>query len=72
MIRAAREALKGCDLLVSVGTSASVYPAAELPRLAVEQGAMTVEINLEDTPMSPLYRHRLRGKASEILAELDR
>lgn len=71
-LRAAREALKGCDLLVSVGTSASVYPAAELPRLAVEQGAMTVEINLEETPMSSLYRHRLRGKASEILAELDR
>ena len=71
-LRAAREALRGCDLLVSIGTSASVYPAAELPRLAVEAGAVTVEINLEETPMSHLYRHRLRGKASEVLAELDR
>jgi hypothetical protein len=31
---------------------------------------MTVEVNLEDTPVSHLYRHRLRGKASEILGQL--
>lgn len=70
VVRRATEALAGCDLLVSVGTSAVVYPAAELPRLAMRSGAMTVEVNLEDTPMSALYQHRLRGKASEILAEL--
>jgi hypothetical protein len=34
------------------------------------RGAPTVEINLEDTPMSALYKHRLRGKASDVLAEL--
>jgi hypothetical protein len=34
------------------------------------RGAMTVEVNLEDTPVSSLYRHRLRGKASEILSRL--
>lgn len=71
VVRRAREALEECDLLVSIGTSAVVYPAAELPRIAMQRGAVTVEINLEDTPVSPLYRHRLRGKASEILAELD-
>jgi NAD-dependent deacetylase len=70
VIRRAEAALAGCDLLVSVGTSAVVYPAAQLPRIAVAQGATTVEINLEDTPMSHLYQHRLRGKASEVLAEL--
>lgn len=68
----ARAALETCDLLVSIGTSAVVYPAAELPRIAVQRGAVTVEINLEDTPLSHLYQHRLRGKASEVLAELDR
>jgi NAD-dependent deacetylase len=70
VIRRAEEALAGCDLLVSVGTSAVVHPAASLPRIAVAQGAATVEINLEDTAMSHLYQHRLRGKASEVLAEL--
>jgi hypothetical protein len=33
---------------------------------------MTVEINLEDTPVSHLYRERLRGTASEALGELSR
>lgn len=70
VVRRAREALEECDLLVSIGTSAVVYPAAELPRIAMQAGAVTVEINLEDTPVSALYRHRLRGKASEVLAEL--
>jgi NAD-dependent deacetylase len=70
--RAACEALATCDLLVSVGTSAVVYPAADLPRIAARRGAVTVEINLEDTPMTPLYEHCLRGKASEVLAEMNR
>ncbi len=72
VVRRAREALEACDLLVSIGTSAVVYPAAELPRIAVQRGATTVEINLEDTPLSHLYEHRLRGTASEVLGELDR
>lgn len=71
VVRRAREALEACDLLVSVGTSAVVYPAAELPRIAVERRAVTVEINLEDTTLSHLYKHRLRGKASELLAAMD-
>jgi NAD-dependent deacetylase len=72
VVRRAREALEECDLLVSIGTSAVVHPAAELPRIAVQHGAVTVEINLEDTPMSHLYEHKLRGKASDVLAELDK
>jgi NAD-dependent deacetylase len=64
----ATKALVGCDLLISVGTSGVVYPAAQMPRIAMARGAVTVEINLEDTPVSDLYQHRLRGKASEMLA----
>ena len=71
-LRRAQELLLACDLLVTVGTSAVVYPAAELPRIAMKNGATTVEINLEDTPVSALYQHRLRGKASEILASLQK
>jgi len=70
VVRRAREALEQCDLLVSVGTSGVVFPAADLPRIAVAAGAVTVEINLEDTPVSGLYQHRLRGKASELLAAM--
>jgi NAD-dependent deacetylase len=66
----AQELLEQCDLLVTVGTSAVVYPAAELPRIAMQCGATTVEVNLEDTPVSRLYQHRLRGTASEILTSM--
>jgi len=66
----AHELLEQCDLLVTVGTSAVVYPAAHLPRIAMQCGATTVEINLDDTPVSSLYQHRLRGTASHILASM--
>ncbi len=69
-LQAAARALEGCDILVSVGTSGVVYPAAALPQIAVAHGAVTVEINLDDTPASQQYEHRLRGKASEILESL--
>jgi NAD-dependent deacetylase len=70
VVRRAREALEEADLIVSIGTSGVVYPAADLPRIAVAAGAVSVEINLEDTPVSSLYQHRLRGTASEMLASM--
>lgn len=71
-VRRARQALEVCDLLVSVGTSGVVFPAADMPKIAMRSGAVSVEINLEDTPVSPLYQHRLRGVASEMLALMAR
>jgi NAD-dependent protein deacetylase/lipoamidase len=70
LLRRAEDALERADLIVSVGTSGVVYPAADLPRIAVEAGAISVEINLEDTPVSSLYQHRLRGRASELLSAM--
>jgi NAD-dependent deacetylase len=63
-------ALEAADLIVSIGTSGVVFPAADLPRIAVEAGATSVEINLEDTPVSGLFQHRLRGPASAWLAAM--
>lgn len=70
VIQRAVKALEGCDLLVSIGTSAVVHPAAELPRIAMARGVPSVEINLEDTAMTALYEYALRGKASDVLADL--
>ncbi len=70
VVHRAEQALAQADLIVSIGTSGVVYPAADLPRIAVAAGAVSVEINLEDTPVSDLYQHRLRGKASEVLRTL--
>ncbi len=69
-VRAATEAIERCDLLVSVGTSASVYPAAQLPLLAKQAGATLVEVNPEETPLSRLYDVCLRELASRALPAL--
>ncbi len=61
-----------CDLLVSVGTSAVVYPAAQLPLLAKRAGAHTIEINPEATPLSGMFDERLRGTATEMVEALCR
>jgi NAD-dependent deacetylase len=55
------------DLLVSIGTSAVVYPAAQLPMIAKERGARLIEINPEETGLSGIYDVTLRGTASDML-----
>jgi NAD-dependent deacetylase len=65
-----RDALITCDLLVSIGTSAVVYPAADMPLIAKRAGARLVEINPEDTPMSAIYEVCLRTTATAALAAL--
>jgi NAD-dependent deacetylase len=64
------EAMNDCDLLVSIGTSAVVYPAAQMPLIAKRAGATLVEINPEDTPMSEVFDYRLRGTATEMLTKI--
>jgi len=61
-----------CDVFLTVGTSAIVYPAAGLVHQAKRHGAFTVEINLEETSASSGVDVALRGKAEEILQEIDR
>jgi NAD-dependent deacetylase len=70
VIRGASEAIAGCDLLISIGTSAVVYPAAELPHLARRAGATLVEVNPEETQLSDLYDACLRAPASVALRAL--
>lgn len=59
-----------CDLFLSIGTSGLVYPAAELPYRALENGATVVEINPTATPLADKAHFVLTGKAGEILPEL--
>lgn len=72
VIRASLEAMTSCDLLISVGTSAVVFPAAELPIHAKRAGALLVEVNPEETPLSDAYDVHLRMPASQALEELCR
>jgi NAD-dependent deacetylase len=64
------EALQSCDLLLVIGTSGVVYPAAGFASVAKQVGAMVVEINLDETPQSNLVDLRLRGRAKDLLPQL--
>ena len=58
----AATAATACDVFVTVGTSAIVYPAAGLVHEARRHGAFTAEINLEATPASARGRCRHSGR----------
>lgn len=60
-ISRARELVTGCDLLVAIGTSLQVEPAASLPIRAREAGASVAVLNLGPTPVD--------GRADVVLRE---
>lgn len=67
---AAQRAVTSCDLLVVVGTSGVVYPAAQLPLLAQQIGIDVLEISPEDTALSEYVRWSWRTTAARGLPEL--
>lgn len=64
---AAIEALEPGDVVLVIGTSGVVYPAAGYPAMARAEGATVVEVNPVDTEISDMCHHLVRGKAAEIL-----
>jgi NAD-dependent deacetylase len=58
------------DCMLVAGTSVVVYPAASFPQMIKEQGGDIIEVNLDDTPLTPLADCSLRGRFAEILATL--
>lgn len=64
---------RGCDVLLVIGTSATVYPAASLPYLAKESGAKVIECNTERTAFTnTVTDFFLEGPAGSTLPELAR
>ncbi len=55
------------DLMIAVGSSLQVYPAADLPVVAVRNGARLVIVNDEPTPLDDLADLVVRGRAGEVL-----
>jgi NAD-dependent protein deacetylase/lipoamidase len=68
--KAAEAAARSCELLLVIGTSAVVYPAAGLARLAKSSGARVVEINVAETPLSREIDEFLLGPSGELLPRL--
>lgn len=66
-LEAARTAARRAKLMLVIGTSALVDPAASLPLIAHAAGAYLVEINPEKTPLSSIADERIAGPAGQVL-----
>ncbi len=69
-LEAARRAAEEADVMLVIGTSGLVYPAAALPALAAERGAYLIEVNPQETALSPIMHARLVGPAGKVLPRL--
>ena len=62
----AREA----DLVLVVGSSLVVYPAADVPLVALRSGARMIVINAEPTPFDELAEVVIHGRSGEVLPKI--
>ncbi|MGI5522044.1 SIR2 family NAD-dependent protein deacylase [Micromonospora sp. CA-259024] len=69
-LSAAVDAASACDVLLTVGTSGVVYPAAEIPRIAARSGATVIQINPQRTPLDEVCAVNLRGTSAQVLPAL--
>ena len=58
------------EIFIVVGSSLAVQPAASLPVLAKEQGALLVIVNRNETVLDNMADVLLHGEAGEVMAEL--
>lgn len=63
-------AARSAEVVLVVGTSSVVYPAAALPETARGHGAFVIEVNPEATSLTPLADVSLRGTAAQIVPAL--
>ena len=59
-----------CDLMLVVGSSLIVNPAARLPQMAKQHGAALAIVNRTETPLDPLADILVRAGAGETLTAM--
>jgi NAD-dependent deacetylase len=72
-VAAMQEALalaQSADVMLVVGSSLVVRPAADIPLAAVRSGARLIIINAERTPFDSLAEVVIHGRAGEVLPEI--
>lgn len=69
-ISGAELAAGDCDVFFSVGTSAEVYPAANLPLLAKRTGAYVAEVNPNKTSITHFLNVHLQGPSGVVLPQM--
>ena len=67
---AAERACATCDVLLVVGTSAVVYPAAGLIELAKSSGARIVLVNIQPSEASGVADVEVLGKAGDVVPRI--
>ena len=67
---AAEDCCRSCDVLLVIGTSAAVYPAAGLIQLAKYGGAKIIIVNTEPSAAASLADVELIDNAGELLPQL--
>jgi NAD-dependent deacetylase len=68
-LREAEDAARKADLMLVLGTSLTVYPAAALPELTLRAGGSVVIVNNMDTPLDSHARMRF-SDLGEVFEEL--
>jgi NAD-dependent deacetylase len=71
-LRDAQALARAADVVLIVGSSLQVYPAAGIPRLAREHGAELCIVNAEPTPFDDVAATVIHGKAGEVLPQVVR
>ncbi|MGW8179927.1 MAG: NAD-dependent protein deacylase, partial [bacterium] len=59
--------LNSCDLLMVIGTSVTVYPAAEFPLRVIRKGGRILEFNLEETSLTATAHAFCQGRVEETV-----
>ena len=70
MMKEAEHAAGAAEVLLVIGTSAVVYPAAGLIPYARHGGARVIEVNTEETPFTSQVDCALRGPAGDLVPQL--
>jgi NAD-dependent deacetylase len=66
----ARELAEKADVMLVVGTSLVVYPAAEIPLVASRAGAPMIVVNAEPTPLDRFAEVVIHGRSGEVLPQI--
>jgi NAD-dependent deacetylase len=67
VLQKCQEEVDKCDCLLSVGTSAVVYPAGGFPLLVKKRGGVLIEVDPSETELTGICEISLRGKSGEVL-----
>jgi NAD-dependent deacetylase len=70
ILEKATQAAEECDLMLIIGTSGLVYPAANLPMIAIRRKITTIQINPTNTEFDMNVTFNVKEKAGEFLPEL--